>query len=295
MDHRTLRVAVVGLALGLAGNLTLGAQARERIAFVSVVDRSTGQARPELAVTDLTIREDGASREILRVTKATGPFPIAVLVDTSAGAEPVIPDLRRALAAFIKVLGETGPVAIIGFGDRATVLADYTSLPDALAAGIGRVFAQPGSAATLIEAVSETAAGLSRRESERSAVVVVSAGTPEQSTVHFTRALSRLTASGATLHAVTLAPPGRTLFDDRARQRDQMIDRGVRQTGGVRRDIVSSQAFTPALTAVADVLAHQFRVTYARPESLIPPETFVVAAASPTAVAYGGQARGVRP
>ena len=51
-------------------------------------------------------------------------------------------------------------------------------------------------------------------------------------------------------------------------------------------------AFGDALAEVARVLTHQFRVVYARPQTLIPPDTFEVAAAgrgtSPTAPRPGG-------
>jgi hypothetical protein len=66
----------------------------------------------------------------------------------------------------------------------------------------------------------------------------------------------------------------------------------VRITGGQRRDVLASMAFTPAMTDLARVLSHQFRVVYARPQTLIPPETFEVTAASAAFTAYGGAARG---
>ncbi len=143
-----------------------------------------------------------------------------------------------------------------------------------------------------MEAVYETAGGLAKRESERAAIVVLSAGSPELSTVHYTRALTRLRESGASFHVVTLSLPGRTAFDDNARQRDTLFDRGVNETGGTRRDVVASMAFPQAMTDVARVLAHQFRVVYARPQSLIPPETFEVTATAPGFKAFGGVARG---
>lgn len=292
MVHRTLHLIVACTAVSLAAGIGLGAQARERVAFVTVVDRDTGVAKNDVAARDLVIREDGMTREVLRVTPATGPMPTAVLVDTSAAAEPTIADARTALTAFVAALGDTGPVAVVSYGERPTVLTDYTSTPASIAAGIGRIFARPLSGATLLEAVFETATGLARRESERAAIVVLSAGTPEMSTLHHLRVLERLQASGAALHVVALTPPGRLSLNDSARQRDLLLDRGVRATGGMRRDVLSSMAFTPAMTDLARVLTHQFRVVYARPQTLIPPETFEVTAASPGLIAYGGVARG---
>jgi hypothetical protein len=268
------------------------AQARERVAFVTVVDRATGAPRQEVTAGDLVIREDGAAREILRVTRATGPMPVAVIVDTSAEAESAVPDLRNALTAFAGTMGDLGPLAIVGMGARPTVITDYTSTPAVFVAGIGRVFHQPTTGATVIEAIDEVARGLARRESERAALVLVSMGGLEMSAPNYQRALNRLKESGASLHVVMLQLPGRLPLNDAIRERDRLLDRGVRETGGSRNDVLASMSFTPALTDIARLLTHQFRVVYARPQSLIPPSTVTVTATAPGAVAYGGPARG---
>jgi len=288
----TARLAAVVALLGLASPAGVAAQARERVAFVSVVDRATGAPLTELAPRDIVIREDRAPREILRVTRATGPMPIAVLVDNSAGAEPAIPDIRTALTGFVTALGEVGPVSIIAMAERPTQVTDYTTTRATLMAGIQRLFARPGSGVTLLDAVLETSRGIQKREGERAAIVILSGGGVEQSAVHYTRALELLTASGATLHAVLLSPPGRAGVDDARRQRDTLLDRGVNGTGGFRRDVLASMAFAPALADLARTLTHQFRVVYARPQTLIPPDSFEVAAAAPGHTAYGTAARG---
>lgn len=292
MAHPLARRAAVLATLWLVCAAALGAQARERVAFVSVVDRQTGAPIDEVTPRDLVIREDRVSREVLRVARATGPMPVAVLVDNSTAAEPAIADIRNALTSFVTALGGLGPVTLISMADRPTLVTDSTNTPATVAAGIQRIFARPASGVTLLEAVLETASGLMKRESERGAIVVLSAGGVEQSSVHSSRALDRLEASGASLHAVILSPPGRTTFDDASRQRDMLLDRGVTSTGGFRRDVLSSMAFGPALGDLARVLTNQFRVVYARPQTLIPPESIVVAAAAPGHIAYGTAARG---
>jgi hypothetical protein len=295
MAHLLWKPSVVAAAIGLLWPVTVGAQARERVAFVSVVDRATGQPRTELSPADVIIREDGARREVLRVARATGPLLVAVLVDNSAAAEPAIPDIRRGLTAFLAGLGDLGPVTLVTMADRPTLVADYTTSAATLAAGVGRIFSAPNSGVTSLDAVMDAANGVMRREEERAAIVVVSVLGVEYSTLNYLRPLGRLKQSGASLHAVVLNPPGRAAFTDPARQRDTLLDRGVRETGGVRRDVLTSMAFGEALTEVARVLTHQFRVVYARPQTLIPPDTFEVAAAQPGFVAHGTAARGQTP
>ena len=293
MAHLPARLATIVAMLGLAAPAGVSAQARERVAFVSVVDRATGAPLTDLAPRDLVIREDRAPREILRVTRASGSMPVAVLVDNSAAAEPAVADIRNGLTGFVTALGDIGPVSLISMGERPTLVTDYTTTTATVIAGIQRLFARPGSGVTLLDAVFETSRGIQTREGERAAIVILSAGGIEQSAVHYTRALELLTASGATLHAVVLSPlSGRVGFDDAARQRDMLLDRGVHATGGVRRDVLASMAFGPALADLARALTHQFRVVYARPQTLIPPDSFEVAAAAPGHIAYGTAARG---
>jgi hypothetical protein len=295
MVHLAGRLLAAGTITALLWPVLLDAQARERVAFVSVVDRASGQPLTELSPTDVVVREDGVRREVLRVTRATGPMPIAVLVDNSAAAERAIPNIRDGVTRFLTGLGGLGPVTIVTMADRPTVITDYTTNPSQLTAGVGRLFSQPGSGVTLLDAVLEASDGLIRREAERAAIVLLSAMGIEHSNLHYTRPLGRLKQSGATLHAVVLNPPGRAAFTDAAQQRDSLFDRGVRETGGRRRDVLTSMAFGDALAEIARVLTHQFRVVYARPQTLIPPDTVEVAAAQPGYLAYGTAARGQTP
>jgi hypothetical protein len=295
MAHLVRRFLAIAAAIAMVAPVLLHAQARERVAFVTLVERSTGQPRTEVSPADVVIREDGTRREVLRVTRAAGPLLVAVLVDNSAAAEPAIPDIRRGLTSFVEGLGGVGPVTLVTMADRPTLVTDYTTSPERLAAGIGRIFSVPNSGTTLLDAVLEAADGILRREEERAAIVLVSVLGVETSTLYYMRPLGRLKQSGAALHAVVLNPPGRLGFTGPARQRDALLDRGVRETGGFRRDVLTSMAFSDALAEVARVLTHQFRVVYARPQTLIPPENIEVAAAQPGFVAYGTVARGQTP
>ena len=120
MIPRVCRLLAVGAATSLLWPVLLDAQARERVAFVSVVERATNQPVNELAPADVIVREDGVRREVLRVTRASGPMHIAVLVDDSAAANQAIPDIRAGLTRLFTALGDLGPVALITMGDRPT-------------------------------------------------------------------------------------------------------------------------------------------------------------------------------
>jgi hypothetical protein len=89
--------------------------------------------------------------------------------------------------------------------------------------------------------------------------------------------LEPLRDSGAAFYVISLGAPSADLSDD-SRYRDLVIDLGTRATGGTRTQLLTGTALPGKLEQLADVLTHAYRVTYGRPDSLIPPERITVAA-----------------
>ncbi|MBM3808165.1 MAG: hypothetical protein FJW22_08195 [Acidimicrobiia bacterium] len=268
------------------------AQGNERIAYASAWDARTRAPLTGLGPDAFVVREDNARREVLRVTAATSPLAIAILVDNTQAAHDHIAEIRRALTSFVRALHGIGPVAIVGVADRPTILRNYTTDQKQLAQGVGKIFAMPDSGATLLDAIVETSNGLRRREEDRAAMVVVTTENIEFSTRHYTDVLEALAGGGAMLHAVVLTTPGGAALNDAARHRGIVLDRGPKDSGGTRIDVLASQAFDTRLTELAAILKSQHRIVYARPESLIPPNALVISSAKPDVEASGGAARG---
>ncbi|MCC7177191.1 MAG: hypothetical protein IT177_02270 [Acidobacteria bacterium] len=277
-------------ALALAPSLM--AQATERVLYVSALDAKTRAPVDTLAPGDLRVTEDGVTREVLRVTPATTPMPVAVIVDNQAAAQPTIADLRSALTAFLAAIDGLGPVALVTIADRPTILQDYTTDAGQLKDAANRVFAMPDSGATLLDALVEVSRGLSKRESDRAAIVVVTPELTEFSTLHFSQVLDGLKASGAMMSAVVLQNLRGPIQADAARNRAVVLDRGVKETGGWREDVLTSMSYRQALERIAAALKRQYRVVYARPQTLIPPERVQVTAARDGLVMTGAPARG---
>ena len=290
MNRVLVRVAA-GSVAALLCTAALLAQANERVVYVSAFDEQTRAPIKGLGVSDFVIREDGAAREVLRVTPATSPMAVAILVDNTQAATNNIADIRRALQSFIKALDGLGPVSIIGVADRPTILRDYTTDQKQLLDG-ANVFAMPGSGATLLDAVWEISRGLQKREEDRAAMVIVTTENIEFSPRHYQEVLEALARGGAQMHAVVMTTRAGARLDDPSRNRAHVLDVGPKASGGTRTDILTSQAFEMRLQELAAILKSQHRVVYARPQTLIPPEKIEVSAAKPGIVAAGGPARG---
>jgi hypothetical protein len=293
MSHTFLTRSLVTGVLGLLALASmLAAQASERVLYVTALDEKSKAPIETLTPADIRVTEDDRAREVVRVTPATTPMPVAVLVDNQIGAQATIADLRNALASFLPRMAAVGPVALITLADRPTIAQDYTTDADKLTRAATRVFAQPDSGATLLDAIVEVSRGIGRREEDRAAIVVVTTELTEFSNLHFSQVIDALEESGAMLSAVVLTNLRVSNQSDPWRNRAVVLDRGVRESGGIRVDVLTSVSYTGALAQIADALTHQHRVVYARPEQLIPPERITVAATRDGITVTGAPARG---
>ena len=285
-------VSLVGSAAAPASDAT---QPRERVAYVSVVEAKTLTPVREVGPDAIAVHEDGTRREVLSVTPASSPMPVALIVDNSQAAAATIPDLRKALATFLNTIEGIGPVAIFTVADRPTILQEYTTSQKELLAATGRLFHAPSSGATLLYTISDVARGLGKRESDRAAIVVVTGENTEFSNLQYADVLERLGDSGAMLYTIVLANPNGSTATDEGRNRATVLDRGPRESGGLRIDVLTSMSFESRLKVFGEMLKSQYRVVYARPESLIPPEKIQISSAKPGLEAYGAPARGQGP
>jgi hypothetical protein len=289
MSNRRAFVAALSIAgCALAWSGRVDAQAIQRAMYVSALT-DDGAPIPDLGPSDFIVREDKMAREVLKVEPALDPMQIAILVDTSQGARDDISYMRTALPAFIRTLttGEVrNEVAIIAIGERPTVLTNYTFSQVELKKGVDRIWSMRGSGAYLLDGIIEVCQGFKKREAQRPVIVAILSEGPELSNRHYDQVLEPLRAGGAAFHAITMGRPSTSLSDE-ARNRNMVLDEGPRNTGGRREELLTSQALASKLTQLADELTHQYKITYARPQSLIPPERVTVSGARAGVIARG--------
>jgi hypothetical protein len=277
-----LLAAVLLLAAGVwLAPALLVAQALQRAVFVSALDRD-GAPVPNLGPSDVVVREDNVAREVLRVVPADEPIQMAILVDDSQYAEQYIRDYRVALTDFITTMtepldsGARNEIALVALADRPTILSDYTFDREQLLRGVNRIFASTGSGTYLLDAIIDVSRGVMRRGSRRPVIVALTSEGLELSNRHYNQVLEPLRLSGAALHVVILGRRVNNAYD-----RSMVLDEGPRSTGGRLDTLLTGTALTNYLKGLANELLHQYRITYARPQTLIPPEQVTVSAARP--------------
>jgi Ca-activated chloride channel family protein len=281
----TLSVFASALSL-LAGTPPQGAQetrgqaAKTRDVYVSVVD-SKGEPVTDLTAADFVVREDGVAREVLKVSPATAPMQIALLVDDSAVSNSAIPRLREGVQNFIDALAGKGEIALIEIGERPAVLVESTTNTEALKKGIGRLFARSDSGAYFLEGILDAAEGLRKREAQRPIIVAVTfENAPEFSNEHYQHVIDAVEKAGAALHVVSVGTPAGSLSDE-MRNRNLLIAEGTERTGGRRDQVLVDMGIPDKMKQVARELANQMVLTYGRPDRLIPPEKLSISVTRP--------------
>jgi von Willebrand factor type A domain len=281
-----LTVPAIVIAAVTAGLTARGAAApgdetaqralRERHVVVTALDRAD---RPVtvLSPADLTVREDDIAREVLRVEPATDPMHIALLVDTSAATENATIDLRKGLETFAQTIHAKSPdtmMALISFGERPTLEVDYTTSVPALQRGVGHLFPRSGAGAYLLEAIIDATKGLKKRQTLRPIIVAFSSEAGPEFSPQTSRQVSdALKDAGAELWVIVLETHGaRDLSSEEARNRALVLGDVTAASGGARDAILSVTSLQTTYAELAARLTSQLLVTYARPESLIPPE-----------------------
>jgi hypothetical protein len=287
-NRRVFVAALSAAACALAWTHTLDAQAIQRALYVTALN-DAGAPVADLGPADFVVREDNLAREVLKVEPAVEAMQIAVMVDTSQAARDDISHIRTALPAFVKTLttgGVKNEVAIIAIGERPTVFTNYTFSQAELQKGIDRVWSMQGSGAYLLDGIIEVCQGFKKRGAQRPVIVAILSEGPELSNRQHDQVLEPLVANGAAFHAITMGRPSTSLSEE-ARERNLVLDEGPRASGGRREELLTSMALGGKLTQLADELLHQYKVTYAHPQSLIPPERVTVSSARPGVTARG--------
>ena len=276
------------------------AQVTERIIHASVVD-GKGEPVTGLTTADFVVREDGVSREVLRVSKDEEPLQLALLVDNSVEMRNTVADLRRALSAFVATLRSGVEVSLISVAERPTIVVPYTSDHGALLKGVQRIVALDAGNYVL-DAIAEASQGLAKRPKGRPVVAIVSARGPEYSFRDYSEVLRIVKESGTpALHAMMVGSPntrnaiagmavdlrGGQRPDGNGVDRDIVLGRLTKETGGRYEDVLTLSALTSKLQQLSSELSNQYRVVFASPERLVPASRTEISAKDPKLKARG--------
>jgi hypothetical protein len=229
------------------------------------------------------VSEDNAARQVTAARVAPDPLSIALLVDmTSAppARDAGTPDLRKALASFVSAVHATAAdtaLSLTACAGAAVTVVNFTTTTDDLRRAIQHLTPSgPPSGAHLLEAFLDASTRLGQRSSPRRAIVAVDFdNSVDGSELVPSRVIDAVHAAGVTLWAFSIQRTG-VAFGPEAEStpqtqpsvsREMVLERLPALTGGERRRLVGTSALESNLLRLADVLTHQYLVTYIRPDA----------------------------
>ncbi len=280
--HRSLSVSMLAVTGALvcstaAPRALAPAQAKgnSRNVVVTITDKA-GQPARDVAITDVTIREDNQAREVLAVAPAKAPMRIALLVDNSQVTQPLTTELRMGLTAFISAIFKANPDSVMSFatfGDRPTMVQEFTNAAPVVARAAQKTFPVTGAGAYFLDAVQEAARSLRKDPAARQLIVVfVDESGEEFSNAGRQQALDALRLANASLWVVTLQGASTNTSTPEARDRSALIDEGTSNTGGTTLSLLNRIALPAKFAELAGIITSQFQITYGRPDQMIPPK-----------------------
>jgi hypothetical protein len=283
MRKRSIRIAVSVPALAavtllaavlLASAPAVIAQGKTRTIYASITDKSGAPAQ-NLTVADVTLREDNQAREVVSIKPSNAPVALALLIDTSHVTQSMTQELRLGMTGFVTSLLKQSPdstISLATFGDRPTPVRDFTSSAAVLTKDTGRLFPVTNAGAYLLDAIIDATKALKKVDNPRKAIVAfVDESGEEFSNAVRQQVFDAVKNSGASVWVVVLQGSGPATETTEGRDRSAVIGDLPRQSGGATLTILNKQGFPDKMTHLANLITHQFEITYGRPDQLIPP------------------------
>lgn len=172
--------------------------------FCSVWDKNTNSFVTNLTREDFTVLEDEQKQEIRNFSRETSlPLTLALLIDTSQSVAPKLKFEQEAATNFFhSVLRDRDRAMLVEFDSGVTLVQDFTSDPNKMAAKIKTLRAAGGTA--LYDAISLSCDEKLIREVGRKALVILSDGEDQSSKGTLEQAMEMALKAEATIYAISV-------------------------------------------------------------------------------------------
>jgi Ca-activated chloride channel homolog len=167
----------------------------------AVVYDAKGRAVSSLDKTEFTIRENGAPQNLDLFTRETLPSTVALLVDSSQSMSQRMRAVRQAAELLAKNLGKRDKILVAPFNHRVGAITGPTSDADTMSQAIEAIASGGGTA--ILDAVDHMATLLHGMEGRR-ALILITDGYDENSTIDVQSALQKLQAEQITVYTVAV-------------------------------------------------------------------------------------------
>lgn len=228
---------------------------------------------------DFEIREDGKPQEILYFSRESKlPLTLGLLVDSSVSQERLIPDERRAAAAFLQqVLTPQDAAFLVSFDVTVDLLQDVTGSVDFLRAGLERIRVNSGGGAGaaggpfpqiqsggthLYDAAFLAADEVLRNEAGRKALILITDGQDHGSRVSRDAAIEIAQRADVILYSILFFDRGFYGWGGAAYRGDSELRKMAEETGGRVFQARSDRELNAAFEQISSELRSQYSLGY---------------------------------
>lgn len=287
-----------GLVVLLAARLLAQQPLQTRFVMASVLDQAQS---PVFGLTpgDFIVEENGARRDVLEVRPAN--YPIAVLLDTSAGARQNFMQMRKAVADFAARFSGR-PMSLTTFGDVPSRVVSFSDEgTKGVATAVDGLFARPDMESHVMDGMIQVAKDLQKLDSPLCVMVVVSAGGMDQSRRAPVDVLRPVLAAHTRVEVRETRSPRAAGYLKRPRLRldtsnarteatqglSEFMRAITERTGGRYELVFSGGGFEGALRELANELSAEVIVEYIVPDGAPPSKDLKVGVDIPGATVRG--------
>jgi VWFA-related protein len=260
----TLTRALV--AVCLAGT-AVTAQDHTRRLYVTALNDNDAVVT-DLTTNDLTVKESGKMRPIVRLEPSRDPMSISLIVDDNGTGI-----FRIAVGRFIEMLLGRAEFAVSMVRGQTVKLTDYTTDTGALSAAVAELGPRPSTndGNQLLDGIVGAADALIKRKAARPIIVALTVGGDDVTPMQPDDALDALRKSGAQLYVVSMFSSSLRPTVPTTRAADMlseghalgaMLGDGPRRSGGYREEISAMAGVDPRLQQLAGQLKQQYVVEY---------------------------------
>jgi Ca-activated chloride channel homolog len=197
----------------------------------SVWDRNTNSFITNLTREAFSVYEDNEKQEIKNFVRETNlPLTLALLVDTSESVAPKLKfEQEAAIAFFQSILREKDRALLVEFNSSVDLVQDFTSDPNKLAKQIRTLKAAGGTA--LFDAIYSICDEKLIRESGRKAIVILSDGEDQSSSVSLQQAYEMALMAETTIFSISTSQGGYFGVGE-SKGGDRILKQLAEETGG---------------------------------------------------------------
>ena len=254
------------VALCLAGT-AVGTQTHTRRLYVTAL-ADNDSVVTNLSPDDLTVKESGKVRPIVRLEPSREPMSIHVIVDDNGTGI-----FRIAVGRFIETLLGRAKFAVSMVRGQTVKLVDYTADTGALSGAVAELGPRPSTndGNQLLDGIVGAADALLKHKAARPIIVALTVGGDDVTPMQPDDALDALRKSGAQLYVVSMFSSSLRPTVPTTRAADllneghalgAMLGDGPRRSGGYREDISAMAGVDPRLQQLAGQLKQQYVLEY---------------------------------